>query len=104
MDMDFKFEKFKTSGGDDMVNNIMAKKRKKKGGKDTSIIPRDTLFSTSLIGVLPSNIKYQNYFLCMKKLFNLIKVSASVVFRQLTRIFISWKLLALVNLIYFVLL
>ena len=60
--MEANFDKFKKSGGDDMVNKVLVKKRKKKSSKNTSLMPRDMLFSTSCISVLPSNIKYQNHF------------------------------------------
>ena len=56
--MEAKSEKLKESGGDHMVNEVLAKKRKKKGGKYASLMVKDMLFSTCCIGVLPSNIKY----------------------------------------------
>lgn len=46
MEMEAKFEKLKESGGDDAINKVLAKKRKKKRSKDASLMPRDMLFST----------------------------------------------------------
>ena len=56
-----------SSGGDDMVNKVLKEKRKKRGVKNTNLMPRNILFSTRYVGVLSSNITYQNCFSCYEK-------------------------------------
>lgn len=45
MEMEAKFEELKKSGGNDALNKVLAKKRKKKRSKDASLMPRDMPFS-----------------------------------------------------------
>ena len=100
MDIETKFEKLKKSSGDDMINKILSKKRDNKGVK-MLVLWLEIYFSIyDVLVCYHYTLDTKTIFLCVGNLFNFIKLSVSVVRRQLPTTFRSQQMTALINLIF----